>query len=63
MWKPKDCDRCGGDMYKTLTEDGEVLSCLQCGRERELAARPQMSVEEVRALLMDDSDSRTSRAA
>lgn len=33
MWKPKGCRRCGGDLYKTVTEDGDVLSCLQCGRE------------------------------
>ncbi|GEM_PF-5273908 len=55
MWMPKGCDKCGGDLYKTTTDDGEVLSCLQCGRE--FLARPrhqEMTVEQVRALLAAD---------
>lgn len=55
MWMPKACQRCGGDLYKTTTSDGEVLSCLQCGREILAApARPFMSREEMRALFAEE---------
>ena len=55
MWMPKACVRCGGDLYATATEDGQVMTCLQCGREF-LAQpwRPQMTVEEVTALLREN---------
>ncbi len=51
MWMPKGCIRCGGDLYRTATEDGDVLSCLQCGREfLARPRRPQMTSEELYAL-------------
>lgn len=55
MWKPKGCTRCGGDLYQTMTEDGDVLTCLQCGREF-LAhpRRPEMSPDEIYALFHSD---------
>jgi len=55
MWFPKGCQRCGGDLYKTVTEDGDVMTCLQCGREH-LAAmrRPELSPEEIYALFEED---------
>lgn len=57
MWIAKGCDRCGGDLYKTYTEDGQVLCCLQCGHE--FVVRPAhqpMSKEAVRALLLGSGD-------
>ena len=51
-------------MYRTVTEDGDVLCCLQCGFERDISdTRPKMSVEEIRALLMGDDEREPSRAA
>jgi len=55
MWMTKGCNRCGGDLYKTTTEDGDVLTCLQCGRE--FLARPrrmEMTPEEMYALFHED---------
>ena len=64
MWRPKGCSRCGGDLYQTSTEDGEVLSCLQCGREVLLAERiPTMSREQVLALFHEDDEDWSPRAA
>jgi predicted RNA-binding Zn-ribbon protein involved in translation (DUF1610 family) len=59
MWKPKGCTRCGGDLYQTVSEDGDVLSCLQCGREF-LARpnRPRMTDAEVYALFHGDEQQR-----
>lgn len=52
MWKPKGCERCGGDLYQTADEDGMVLTCLQCGREFLAEPRqPRMTDAEVYALL------------
>ncbi|HEX6512019.1 MAG TPA: hypothetical protein VF157_06965 [Chloroflexota bacterium] len=57
MWMTKGCTRCGGDLYRTMTEDGAVLSCLQCGREfLARPRRPQMTDEEVYALLHADEE-------
>lgn len=55
MWLPKSCTRCGFDLYKTVDPDGEVLSCLQCGREV-LAnrRRPELSAAEAYALFHED---------
>ena len=51
MWKSKGCTRCGGDLYQTASEDGDVLSCLQCGREfLAQPRRPSMTDAEVYAL-------------
>ncbi|HUZ76240.1 MAG TPA: hypothetical protein VMV93_01515 [Chloroflexota bacterium] len=64
MWKPKACDRCGGDMYRTSTDDGDVMCCLQCGREHTLAMpRPSLTVEEIRALLLAEDALEDRRAA
>ncbi|HLQ33470.1 MAG TPA: hypothetical protein VK457_12350 [Chloroflexota bacterium] len=59
MWISRGCTRCGGDLYKTVAEDGDVLSCLQCGREF-LAARrrAEMSQEEAYALFHEDEPAR-----
>ncbi len=55
MWLHKGCTRCGGDMYNSMTEDGEVLTCLQCGHERLIRPRrPLMTDAEVMALFHDD---------
>lgn len=63
MWVPKGCQRCGGDLYKTSTDDGTVATCLQCGREF-LAAprRSRMSRDELYALFHEE-DKRSSKAA
>ena len=59
MWKPKGCSRCGGDMYQTASEDGDVLSCLQCGRETLVRPRRrQMTDAEVYALFHEDGRER-----
>jgi predicted nucleic acid-binding Zn-ribbon protein len=57
MWMPKGCTRCRGDLYETVTEDGHVMTCLQCGREF-LAhpRRPEMTREEMSALFRDDPE-------
>ena len=55
MWVPKGCERCGGDLYETNTEDGLVATCLQCGREFLARPRhPQMSQEQLHALFHED---------
>ena len=59
MWVPKGCDRCGGDLYKTSTEDGVVASCLQCGREfLSVRSRPIMSAAELYAVFHDEEPAR-----
>ena len=57
MWLPKGCTRCGGDLYKTVTEDGEVHTCLQCGREY-LAQprRPMMTDAEVYSVFLEPNE-------
>ncbi|MBV8087896.1 MAG: hypothetical protein JO247_24055 [Chloroflexi bacterium] len=55
MWVPKGCERCGGDLYKTKTEDGLVATCLQCGRE--FLDRPlhrELTSEQLYALFHED---------
>jgi DNA-directed RNA polymerase subunit RPC12/RpoP len=55
MWKPKGCTRCGGDLYQTATEDGDVMTCLQCGREfLEHARHPEMTRREMLELFHSD---------
>jgi hypothetical protein len=55
MWKPKGCSRCGGDLYQTVSEDGLVLSCLQCGREfLAVSRRASMTDAEVYALFHEE---------
>jgi len=55
MWISRGCTRCGGDLYKTADEDGDVLSCLQCGCEfLAQRRRPEMSPEETYALFHED---------
>ncbi|MBV9120744.1 MAG: hypothetical protein JOZ39_08535 [Chloroflexi bacterium] len=55
MWEPKACRRCGGDMYKTSTEDGIVSTCLQCGHEvLDQPRHPEMSPDELYALFHDE---------
>ena len=65
MWAPKGCERCGGDLYKTKTEDGIVATCLQCGRE--FLARPlhrELSPEQLYAIFHEDErPARHDRAA
>jgi predicted nucleic acid-binding Zn-ribbon protein len=59
MWMPKGCTRCGGDLYQSTTEDGQVLSCLQCGREfLAQPRRPMMSDDEVYALFHEHEAAR-----
>ena len=55
MWVPKGCQRCGGDLYKTKTEDGLVATCLQCGREfLDRPRQPEFTPEQLYALFHDD---------
>lgn len=64
MWLPRGCTRCSGDLYKTMTEDGEVLSCLQCGHELlAVPRRPRMSDAEAYALFHDDEGAAPELAA
>jgi len=51
-------------MYRTSTDDGDVMCCLQCGREHTLAMpRPSLTVEEIRALLLAEDALEDRRAA
>ena len=63
MWVPKGCQRCGGDLYESSTEDGVVATCLQCGRESLVKPRYQeMSPRELYALFHDDERPRRKAA-
>ena len=54
MWAPKGCVRCGGDLYKTMSEDGLVATCLQCGHEHlERPKHPEMTQAELYRLFRE----------
>ncbi|MGH2363469.1 MAG: hypothetical protein ACRDGF_05095 [Chloroflexota bacterium] len=51
-------------MYRTSTDEGDVMCCLQCGREHTLATpRPSLTIDEIRALLLQEDALEVRRAA